>query len=119
MNVLIYLGILNRYKELDVVNVVLYLYVARILAYRELDVYTVVIFGILALLRMVSWHIEAQKKRGMWELMKEFDKRNAELGLRLGKLEVDYTETKRAVALLNNKAVLTQFSQGMKPKQMP
>lgn len=114
-----FIGVVNRYRELQMENVALYGILIKIICGPSLGWVSFALFSVSLIIWVMAKFLEVQKRRGLWEGMKEFDRRVGEIHLRLSKMEIDYTETKRAVALINNKQVLGAFAQGLKQKQNP
>jgi hypothetical protein len=109
-----FLGVVNRYGELRVVNLLLYF------ALFKFSIGTV---AIVLAAKVMEDIVEFCRRRGLWdemvklqaqhnEMVKAIYKAGEESGKKWEAFERDYAETKRAVNLLNNRSVVAQM-QGM------
>lgn len=117
-----FLGVVNRHGELKVINILVYMAMIKLwMDPPSLESFALIAISVVA--KCVDEIVDMKKKRGLWdemvklqtlhnETVKWLSTEKAERDRKHEEFERDYTETKRAVALLNNRSVMAQM-QGM------
>jgi hypothetical protein len=114
-----FLGVVNRFGELKVVNLLLLASLGKLLL-GPVDSTALFLVAMALTGKALEDVVDLARRRGLWDemvklqtlqnkLAEYFTKEKAERERKWEEFERDYTETKRAVALLNNKSILGQM----------